>query len=259
MGSFLCSKKVLTLYFLMQAHPALKILAFFLVLFTFLVNGTFAQSAQNFESELVWGVNKNTNGGLIGGVMAKYTRPRGERWNEFFGLELSNVKHPKEVRFRTFIGNSYIWGKQNYLYSVRPNYGREYVLFKKAQQQGVQVSALGAIGPSLGVVAPYYIEVALDAVSSARVPFDPNVHVNQSNLLGTGRMLQGITESQLELGAHVRLGLNFEFGAFRSNVTGIEIGVMHEAFQNEIIIIPTASNRSQFTSAYATLYFGRRN
>jgi hypothetical protein len=243
----------------MQAHPALKILGFFLVLMIIGARGTFAQSNQDFTSELVWGVNKNTNGGLIGGVMAKYTRPRGERWNEFFGLELSNVKHPKEVRFRTFIGNSYIWGKQNYLYAVRPNYGREYVLFKKAQQQGVQVSALGAIGPSLGIVAPYYIEVAVDAVSSVREPFDPTVHVNQSSLLGTGRLLQGITESQLELGAHVRLGLNFEFGAFRSNVTGVEIGVMHEAYQNEIIIIPTASNRSQFTSAYATLYFGRRN
>lgn len=254
----MCYEKVLILCKKSIMVKALQITIVFILAMSFSLNAQ-DQSNWGFSNEFVWGINKNTNGGLIGGVMVKYARPKNDRWMEFFGLELSNVKHPKEVRYRTFIGNAYIWGKENYLYAVRPNYGRELMLFKKAPNQGVQVSLLGAIGPTLGVVAPYYIELAVDALNSVRVPFDHTVHLNQSNLLGSGRVFQGLFDSQFEIGAHGRVGLNFEFGAFRSNVTGLELGLMHEAFRNEIIIIPTADNRSRFTSAYVTLYFGRRN
>ena len=223
-------------------------------------SGLFAQTrpTENYSSEIIYGVNKNTNGGLIGGLIFRYNRIKSEKLTESFGLELSNVKHPKEVRYTTFIGNSYIWGKQNYLYSIRPHYGAEYLLFRKAQKQGVQVSVLGAVGPTLALVAPYYIDFATGPTTSIRVPFDPELHANQNNILGNRGLLQGIGESQLKIGAHAKAGVNFEFGTFRSSITGIEIGLMVEGFRDEIIIIPTADNRNFFTSAYMSLYFGFR-
>lgn len=183
----------------------------------------FAQTrpASNYSSEFIYGVNKNTNGGLIGGLIFRYNRLKSDKLIESFGLELSNVKHPKEVRYTTFIGNAYIWGKQNYLYSIRPHYGAEYLLFRKAQRQGVQVSVLGAAGPTLGLVSPYYIEYATGPTSSVRVPFDPEIHANQNNILGNGGLLRGLGETQLKIGAHAKAGVNFEFGTFRSNITGI--------------------------------------
>ena len=220
----------------------------------------FAQTrmATDYTSEIIYGVNKNTNGGLIGGLMFRYNRVKSEKLTESFGLELSNVKHPKEVRYTTFIGNAYIWGKQSYLYSIRPHYGAEYLLFRKAQRQGVQVSILGAAGPTLGMIAPYYIEYATGPTSSVRVPFDPEIHANQNNILGNGGLLRGLGDSEFKIGAHAKAGINFEFGTFRSNITGIEAGLMVEGFRDDIIIIPTAENRNFFSSAYISLYFGRR-
>lgn len=218
----------------------------------------------DYTSELVWGINKNTNGGLIGGIMVKYSSAITPRMFQSFALELSNVKHPREVRYiNRFNGNAYIWGKQNYLYSIRPQYGRELILFKKAPQQGVQISAILAGGPTIGLVAPYYVEY--DFSSNGGVgfvtdvqPFDPRVHINQDDVLGTGGILQGLDESEVEIGFNIKTSLSFEFGTFKNNVSGFEVGFMLEAFPEEIVIIPTAENRKVFSSAFITLLFGTR-
>ena len=94
----------------------------------------FSQSleADNYNTEFIWGVNKNTSGGLIGGFVARKSRRLSDRMFESFGLELVNVKHPQEVRRNSITGNFFIYGKSNYLYSIRLQYGRELILFKKA-------------------------------------------------------------------------------------------------------------------------------
>ena len=40
-----------------------------------------------------------------------------------------------------------IFGKSNYLYAIRLQYGRDIILFKKAPQQGVEIKLVTAIGP----------------------------------------------------------------------------------------------------------------
>src|SRR5688572_22771418 len=119
-----------------------------------------------YDKEYLFGLNKNTNGGLIGGFVFKAGTRIDDSQFSFWGIELSNVKNPKEARYNTVLGNSYIFGKSNYLYAIRPHYGREIVLFKKAPNQGVQVSALAAVGPTIGIIAPYYIEYALNRVET---------------------------------------------------------------------------------------------
>ncbi|MDN5203552.1 hypothetical protein QQ008_19345 [Fulvivirgaceae bacterium BMA10] len=211
-----------------------------------------------YSSEIIWGINKNTNGGLIGGFILKYGRAVKDNYFETFGLELSNVKHPKEVRTQSITGNSFIWGKQNYLYAIRLQYGREKILFRKAPQQGVQINAFLAGGPTVGVVTPYYITVQTSLIESTSVPFNPNVHTNRRSILGAGTLFQGLGESQIKLGGNVKTGLNFEFGTFKRHVTGFEVGFMLEAFTEDIIIVPNAENRNIYPSAFITLFYGSR-
>lgn len=211
-----------------------------------------------YDKEYLFGSNKNTNGGLIGGLVFKAGTKIADDQFAFWGVELSNVKNPKEVRYNTVLGNSYIFGKSNYLYAIRPHYGREVILFKKAPNQGVQVSALAAIGPSLGLISPYFIEYAINRVETVTEAYDPEIHQSQGNILGTGRLFQGIGQSKLVIGAMAKAGLMFEFGVFRSSVTGLELGVMVEGFNREIPLIPTTENRQLFQSAYFTFFYGFR-
>ena len=211
-----------------------------------------------YDREYLLGINKNTNGGMIGGVALKIGTRLDDSQFAFFGLELAHVKHPKEVRNTTVTGNNYVFGKSNYLYAIRPHYGREVILFKKAPNQGVQVSALAAVGPSIGLIAPYYIEYAINRVETVLEPYDPTKHQSSYNIMGTGRLLEGLGESKLAIGGMAKAALHFEFGVFKSNATGLEIGYQVEGFQKEIPLIPTAGNKQFFQSAYFTLFFGFR-
>lgn len=231
-----------------------------LCLFSILVAFGQRDEAGNYEydREVLFGINKNTNGGLIGGVSIKIGSAIDDDLFQFFQLELANVKNPKEVRYNTALGNSFIFGKSNYLYAIRPQYGREKIIFRKAPHQGVQVSALGAIGPTLGLVAPYYIEVYRSRTETVRQQYNPELHPSRFDVLGPGRLFEGIGESELAFGAHAKAALAFEFGFFKSNVTGLELGYLLEGFGKEIELMPTTENRQIFQSVYFTLYYGFR-
>lgn len=230
-----------------------------LCLFLLVSASVSAQDNGNYEysREYIWGINKNTNSGLIGGIVLKYSQAINEREFQTYGLELINVKHPKEYRYISQFGNPFVWAKGNYLYSVRFQYGRDILLFKKAPQQGVQINTSWAAGPTLGIVAPYYIKYATGPSTFTVEPFDPDRH-SFGGILGTGRLFQGLGQSKIQPGLNGKLALNFEFGTFKSNVTGFELGVLAEAFTKEVIIIPNATNRAFFASAFFTLYYGAR-
>ena len=217
---------------------------------------SYAQYSGNYEysTELIWGITKATNSGLIGGFLFKYGKERKE--DQFHGgiIEIVNIKHPQEQRYYSGTGNTYIGGKEHYLYSLRLSYLREYTFFKKAAQQGVQVNGLIAAGPTLGIEAPYYVEVK-KGNQTVKEPYD---HTKRQEILGTGNILQGIGESSIVPGLNVKAGVSFEFGSFKSNVVGVEVGFQCDFFTREILLIPTTENYSIFPSAYATLFYGSR-
>src|SRR5690606_11534866 len=165
-----------------------------------------------YDKEYMFGLNKNTNGGLIGGFVFKAGTRIDDTQFSFLALEFSNVKSPKEERYSTVLGNSYIFGKSNYLYSIRPQYGREIILFKKAPNQGVQVSALAAVGPSFGLIAPYFVEYALNRSETVTMQYSPEI--NSSTILGTGHLFEGLGQSKFAFGGNLKAALNFEFGVF---------------------------------------------
>jgi hypothetical protein len=222
------------------------------------------QDINDYRTEFIWGINKNTSSGLIGGFTFKKSFRSQNRVLHTYGLEIINVKNPFEVRVNSFrTGNFFIFGKQNYLYTFRLQYGRDFVLFKKAPQQGVEIKAIFAGGPSLGLVAPYYIEYLAGGGSGGgfidvvREQYDPEKHIPE-RILGTGMLFQGLGQSKFEPGANVKLGLSFEIGTLKSQVTGFELGTLLDAYTNRIILVPGAENRAVYPTAYITLFYGSR-
>lgn len=220
------------------------------------------QDSYEYNSEFIWGVNKNSSGGLIGGFVFKKSKRVTDRMFETFGLEIMNVKHSQEVRQSArATGNFFIFGKSNYLYAFRFQYGRDYILFEKAPQQGVEIKAVTAIGPSLGIIAPYYIERMVDNSFFVTVheQYDPtNPEHSFENILGTGNLFEGLGESSIQLGINLKLGLAFELGTVKSSVTGFEVGFLLDSYFSEVILMPTLDNRSVFPTVYFTLFYGSR-
>jgi len=220
------------------------------------------QDSYEYTSEFMWGINKNSSGGLIGGFVFKKSRKLTDRLLETYGLEIMNVKHSQEVRQPSrSSGNYFIFGKSNYLYSFRLQYGRDYILFDKAPQQGVEIKAVTAIGPSIGIIAPYYIERMVDNSFFVTVheQYDPNNPEHRfENILGTGNLFEGLGESSIQLGVNLKLGLAFELGTVKSSVTGFEVGFLLDSYFNQVILMPTAENKAVFPTVYFSLFYGSR-
>jgi len=217
------------------------------------------QDSYDYQSEFIWGINKNTSGGLIGGFVFKKARKRSERVLETFGLELMNVKHPQEVRRNSVIsGNYFIFGKANYLYAVRLQYGRDIVLFKKAPQQGVEIKGVFAAGPTLGVVAPYYVEYFPTQSDNFAVRGQYHPGIDYSLINGTGRLFEGVGESKIVPGANIKAAVNFELGTIKSQVTGFEAGFLIDAYSKKIEIMPATKNYSVYPTVFLTLFYGSR-
>jgi hypothetical protein len=238
-----------------------------------------------YDTELIGGINFHSNGGFIGGAMVRYTkrmkggevampnangvgsslvRLSSEKHFYQIGLELSFIKHPKELRYLNTITNStFVAFKKNNVFVVRPQIGYEYVLFRKAEEEGVQVDFILAEGPSFGFLKPYYIEY-LYGLESKFEAYDPSIHNDFNRILGSAGALTGIGESKIVPGFHIKPALSFELGHMNGNVTGIEVGALVEAFTEKMTILvpftglPPIENRQVFSSVFLTVYYGFR-
>ncbi len=228
----------------------------------------------NYRTVTTFGLTTNTNSGVIGGLAFRQSRQLsgtlfGMPQSRYLNIELVNVKHPKELQSSVnSIGSRFIEGKENYLFVLRPQYGREVKLFQRSADEGVAVSGILAAGPSLGIIKPYYLEVSYGN-STRTVPasqVNGFATATGETVTGAGNFFQGLDKSKLTVGLNVKAALSFELSAFRTNTTGVEIGFLTEFFPNKIIIIPSANpagnreegNRSFFTSGYITLFFGSK-
>lgn len=239
---------------------------FFLLMFILLSGFNASCQEENedegYTSELTFGINFNTNANIIGGVIGKYTREIKKGQYHFIGLELLNVKNPKEQRVASSsTGNLYIFQKKNNLFPLRLQYGREFVLFHPAEEEGVQVNFTLAGGPTIGIVKPYMVEYDYGNYSQIE-PFDPD---KNRTILGSGGIFSGLDQSKIVPGLNLKASFSFEFSQFRGSVTGVEVGGLVEAYSSHIqlvaiqsVISPQPYNANTFSSIFVNIFFGFR-
>ncbi len=216
------------------------------------------QDSYDYNSEFNWGINKNSYGGLIGGFTFKKAKRISKKMFESFGLELMNVKNPHEVRVQSnSSGNYFIYGKTNYLYAVRLQYGRDIILFTKGPQQGVEVKAVFAAGPTIGLVSPYYVQTN-DGTSSYATNSAPYVSQPYNSIQGAGSVFQGLGESKIQMGGNFKVAMNFELGTSKSQVTGFEAGFLLDAYFKKVVLMPSAENYAVYPTVFLTLFYGSR-
>jgi len=231
---------------------------------------------QSYRKEFVYGVNFNNQGGLLGGVSVRSTHVLDDQLLRFWSIEGVMLKNAKEERLNTLVGGSYIDRKTNYAFVLRPSIGLQRILFRKAADAGVQVNGLLSVGPSVGLLMPYYIsydrtatrtrQIAVSTDDIVNEQFDPFKHTDAGAILDHGPLFSGIGQTKVVPGFHLRGGLSFEYGRYRDAVTGAEVGFLVEGFTKRMLILSPGNlsdtdglNRQFFPSVYLTLYFGHRS
>lgn len=215
---------------------------------------------------LAYGATTNTNSGLLGGFVLRSSSPVSVRKRKpihrYLALELVNIRHPKESQRGTPLGTKYAYGKVNYLFSVRPEYGREWFLFNKIGENSIGLSGILAGGPSLGIQKPYYIKYGSGTPGeTSTVVFDPDLYPDLSRITGSAGIWNGfLNNTSVIPGFHVKGALNIDMSTFGDNITGLELGSTLEIFtrQPEILSSKITTTPGTFVSAYLTLYFGNK-
>ncbi len=237
---------------------------------------------QSYRRETVFGINFNTQGGLIGGVNVRSSRVVDDRRLWFWSLEGVFFKNPKEETVTSnYTGGSWTLYKSNYAFALRPSIGIQRILFRKAAEAGVQVNGLLSAGPSLGLLMPYYVSydqswarrggggpLQNDVVVDEQ--FNSSISDYSNYIIDRAPFFSGISHTKIVPGVHLRGGLSFEYGRYRDAVAGAEVGFLIEAYTQRLVTFdPPASttnppdlallNKKFYPSVYLTLYLGHRN
>lgn len=250
-----------------------KIEFFFYFLILISISAQAQQEDPHYYSEKFIGINLHTNSGFIGGLAGKYSKKASENTLNTISVEIVGVKDNQEVKVETLTtGNSFILGKQNYFYVIRPSLSKDLIVFAPARDEGVQINTSFGGGFSLGVLKPYHIKYDyspnMDMVDVRDEGYNPAIHNNEFRILGHGSYLNGWGNSKIAPGFHLKTSATFYLGNSARRVTGVEAGLITEAFFRvrngsfqtySINLVPFTKNKWLFTALYLNIFYAWRN
>lgn len=221
------------------------------------------EAAVLLKNEYTAGVNIHSYGwGLIfrRGKNVTVTKKR------FWEGEFVSMKHPKEIRsVNPYVENakSYIFGKLNTLLIFRGGYGRQRVLFDKAEKGGVAIRLNYGGGFSLGITKPIYLNILVkDLINPYEYHieaqrYDPERH-QVSDIYGRASFTYGMTQLHFYPGLYLKTGLSFEYSKSHEDIKSLEVGMAADIYGQKIPIMAFTENKEVYFIFYINLLFGRR-
>jgi len=214
-----------------------------------------------YSKQSIFGFQLRTNGY---GVFYEKGKMKSQRNTMVYGIELNEIKHPKEDKLPNgtggfSFGNPYVYGKINNFYSLQLGFGAQRILGQKGNKNGVAVSVVYKGGLSVGLLRPYYIEVE-DNGSSTTIKYSPETDslFKFGFILGGGGLGKGWGEMKMKPGVFAKTGLRFDFGRFNEVVSGIEVGVSAEFYSAKIPIMLYQKDKQFFYQGHIAVMFGHR-
>jgi len=180
-----------------------------------------------------------------------------------YTFEYAFIRHPKEIKsVNPFFpeAKSYVYGKQYGASLIRAGYGVKRVRFDKLRENGVQISTVWSIGPTLALLNPVYLDIVAGDPPNQRISverYNPEKH-NSAIIYGKSSFTNGLGQLKFVPGIHLKAGLNFEYAPDLEMIKALEIGFVLDAFTQELKIMATERNQQVLANIYLSLQFGKR-
>jgi len=217
-----------------------------------------------FRNEAEGGINVHSNGFGItfkrGWHMTGYKK-------QMLDIDFVSLRDPKQYKLANpYYPDSkpYFFGKLNFAYILRGGYGRQNIIFGKAERSGVEVRYNYYVGLSLGITKPVYLDILVDnpfdsltkIIDTRKYDPDDPVQQVQENIYGPGPYFQGIDELSFYPGAYGKFAISFEYAGWQQKVTAIETGVVIDAYPSAIPIMANNKKNNLFFNFYVSLLWG---
>lgn len=221
----------------------------------------FDEATVVYKESVFGGILLHTNG--YGGHIT-YAKNKTAFKARTYQFDIIVMRHPKEVRsFNAFYedSRSYIYGKLNSFFILRPSIGSRVIKYDKIRKSGVGVGYSWRAGPALGLTKPVYLEILLpESPPFRRVVerYDPERHTF-ADIYGRAGGLRGFNEMEFHPGVHASFALNFDYDSRREGLKGIELGASVDYFPlGEVEIMALTENTNLYINLYVTLQFGKK-
>jgi len=141
--------------------------------------------------------------------------------------------------------------------------GQRYLIGTKANKNGVEVSAVYLGGLSMGILRPYYLQVYVDSSSNATEYIhytgnNKNQFLDAYNILGGTGLQKGWDQLKWVPGLYARVGMRFDWAAFNSMVSAVEVSASGQYYFQDIAIMVDNQPRKFFFNASVGLIFGKK-
>lgn len=213
-----------------------------------------------YKKQLVGGVTIHSEGwGGLFKISQHVTAKRHREW----ALQVVNMKHPKEFKtFNPYYDDSkgYVFGKEHAFMLVRPTWGQRQVLFDKMRMRGVEFGYAYAVGPSVGLAKPVYLEIGHPSVPYEYITverYDAQEHFTD-NIFGKAPGTRGLDELKVYPGLHTRFGLYFEYANVKDGVKALEAGIATDVYPQKVPIMAVVDNKQVFFTFYLNLMLGKK-
>ena len=225
-----------------------------------------------YEKERSFDFRPHTNGLALGvhfGNIKTYYK------TNYYQFDMGFIRHPKEYRQTVSFNSgspftrstgSFTYGKQNDLLVIRGGVGKKYYYSDKAKRKGVAVGIDYELGPSIGILKPYYLELSRlqdngfsDYVSTERYTEEnKDIFLDETKIIGPASFFKGFGHTSFIPGLHGRIGAHFSLGAFDQYIKAFEIGVMVDGFFKEVPVMIIEENTPVFINGYLSFQIGKR-
>lgn len=231
-----------------------------------------------YDREFAVGLQLQSNGWSIG---ANVGRLKTYYLTRYYHFDFGELKSPKEYRSSndaslpsfTRTSRSFIYGKRNNLYVLRASLGEKRYFSEKAKKKGVAVGMSYEVGPSLGLLKPYYVEIVVPGDGGNFNPHTKSikyssetadVFLDHTLITGSAGFGKGWNEIVPAPGVHGKIAVHFDWGAFDEFVKAIETGILFDAyFRNIPLLVETdqlsnVENKPYFFNLFINLQLGKR-
>ncbi|MCS7029349.1 MAG: hypothetical protein NZ519_11355 [Bacteroidia bacterium] len=219
----------------------------------------------NFRQAFVFNVPKIHSIGSIG-IDLQYQKKleQFESYTGFLNVSFNAIKHPKELRYRSYLeeSNTFILGKLNYFTILQTTVGVQKTLLSTSFLNQVNIHAGIGIGPSIGILTPYYLDIYVTQVNGNPVtpytvqePFNPARH-NATNIYGSSGYFTGIDKSKLKPGIGSRIQIQADVEDGRKFIRGLMVGLQSDVFTTPIPMMYNAKQYQSFHGLFLGILLG---
>ena len=207
----------------------------------------------NYDSQanyLLAGVYIRTSGW---GVGAQYFKNLGGKWDLAMGLSAASYKHPKEQKIQSIYkdqkGKDFIYDKKNYMYCLSLTAGLSRILLPPSDHNRISIRATAALGPTLALLKPYYVEVAVPINPTQaivnEVPYDASQY-SYFDIVGQGGYFLGMSEVKAVFGVGWKIGGIVDFSRSTSYIRGVELLFFGDVFIKRPEVMDQTKNKLLF-------------